>query len=272
MANLPYQSTALRSNPYEYDQPFDPYARNLQDAIDARPALTAANVQPTPNMGERIGNFAASALKPFYYVPAALPGLMNALNTPPAVRTYEDASGNQQIIPESAAPAPARQNTAPLPAREDRARGEPYVTAAQAAAPKAGDVVGSPMEVVRGLQRTNYLPVLDTRGNVSYQSEDFMKQQAADKVATKLAQVKQEADIAETLSKREKNLRVPAMDQATLMRLAKVPTLQAVMESPNSTENQRKAARSEMDIIWNDLYKTEAIASVLRNLNPNTED
>lgn len=87
------------------------------------------------------------------------------------------------------APAPAPAPAVPAPAARSLADQinemqssvgrKDFPTPIPAPQPKSGDAVGSPIEVVRGLQRTNYLPVMDARGRVSYQSEGFIQEQAA---------------------------------------------------------------------------------------------
>lgn len=77
------------------------------------------------------------------------------------------------------------------------------------AQPKSG-----PISVVRALQNTNYLPVMDQQGRVSYQSEDFTRQKAAEQLSAKLGAAKTTAEIDKLLGEAQKARTPVAADQA----------------------------------------------------------
>lgn len=92
--------------------------------------------------------------------------------------------------------------------------------------PKAGETSGSPIEIVRGLQRTNYLPMMDAQGRVSYQSEDFMREQAGRAAAAQ----KSAAETKKIESETAKNASVLPVAQFQEKAFQRFAQLQDVLE------------------------------------------
>lgn len=147
------------------------------------------------------------------YTPGGLdisgPGIMLPFgNVLGGVSAEERAPRRPETLPSYSTPAPA-QTFAPAIPLNDRLRKEPRELPMAATAPAAAP---QPISVVRGLQNTNYLPVTDAQNRVSYQSEDFIKQKAAEKTAAKLGTAKSTAEIDKLLGEAQK-ARTPAADQ-----------------------------------------------------------
>lgn len=153
-----------------------------------------------------------------------------------------------------AASAPAgRQNTAPLPAREDRARGEPYVTAAQAAAPQGEAAAGSPISIVRALQNTNYLPVMDAQGRVSYQSEGAIQDRAARAAAAEAAKAKMDLDRSTAI----KNVKKSPVEQAQEFEFKRAMDFDRLANTyPEGDDRRAKAIQTRDAIIQSLMVKT----------------
>lgn len=173
----------------------------------------------------------------------------NALSAPAVIadffRTQQPGPIDPTIMARQAAMAAspaARQNTAPLPVREDRARGEPYVTAAQASASRVGGTAGTPISVVRALQNTNYLPVMDAQGRVSYQSEGLIQEQAAKRAAAEQAA----AETTKTKAQTAKDLAAAQAGAVTEYYLNRRKGLQAFLEELPESDSRRVPTEAEM--------------------------
>jgi hypothetical protein len=116
--------------------------------------------------------------------------------------------------------------------------------------PPAQKPAGRPISVVRALQNTDYLPIMNDQGQVQYVSREVL----ADRASKQQAAAKADADIKKTMSETEKNLRY---NKATETRMAPLPSLEATLNSPNSTEKEKAEARQEIANIWGDVFKID---------------
>jgi hypothetical protein len=116
--------------------------------------------------------------------------------------------------------------------------------------PPAQKPAARPISVVRALQNTDYLPTMNDQGQVQYVSREVL----ADRASKQQAAAKADVDIKKTMSETEKNLRY---NKAIEARLAPLPTLEATLNSPNSTEEQKTEAQKEIDNIFADTLKLE---------------
>lgn len=151
------------------------------------------------------------------------------------------------------APAPAPAPAVPAPAARSLADQinemqssvgrKDFPTPIPAPQPKSGDAAGSPIEVVRGLQRTNYLPVMDARGRVSYQSEGFIQEQAAKAAATEKAR----ADLLKTKAGTAKDLSlsIPGQIQEYFFNMRK--DLQSTLATLPENDARRTSVTKELE-------------------------
>jgi hypothetical protein len=121
-----------------------------------------------------------------------------------------------------------------------------------------------PISIVRGLQTTEYLPTVDERGYVQYKAKRTPEEE--------MAQALQLAGLQKTQSEVVKNLRVPAIDQATLTRLADARKLQALATTTQDPTERKDAQAAYEEIIKSLVVKPGLLESMLASsLSSRTE-
>lgn len=198
-----------------------------------------------------------------------VPGLgrmiAGALNTPPSQTNMPAATEQETMF------SGALQGTAPRVfasgtnvAREANATATPGQKSTPA--PQAGDITGSPISIVRGLQNTDYLPTMTSRGQVQYKSIPQMQAEAA----TAAAAEQTAATLQKTKSETAKNASVLPLAQfqeKVAKRAMQLQDLLAGMD-PNDAKYQgvqnefnRLAAILQPKLNFMDMFTSESLAS-----------